>query len=681
MFVGVYQPQLCLVAVMAAALAARAGRFRTVVVLGFVMVGTMSGLLLVDRTETVRSVELPQGPIQITVEVMDPGTSTRWGGSVVVRPVAISIADEVASWNGPVGRLNGSGLDEWERGQRWIVETTMRSVRQPRLLDRVVWNGSTSWVEPIEGDGSFVRTARNYLLSGIDPEQSPGRALLAGFLLGDITALSDVEIEHMRRAGLSHFVAVSGSNVALFLALLFIMVGSFVGSRGRAIVGLLGLVFFVALVGPDPSVVRACVMASILLVARTIGLRPDVWVLIGGGVTALLLVSPELAFSLGFQLSVAATAGVVAGSSLFRGVRPRWLGSTLGASVGAQVTVAPVLLMTVGSVPLWAPVSNVVAAPLVAVATALGGVGALTGIDQIVASAAVLSNMVLEIAATAAPLPQLGAVAVGVVLLWASLLHFSRFRPALALVGSIGLIVSAVPVVSTTDGPAFVALDIGQGDALLVLGAEGETIMVDGGGSGTEALAALSRHGIDRIDLLVVTHAHLDHFGGLTEVVRSVEVRQLWHVESVDQADGYSAFLEIAQQYVHPETPGIGTYKLGTVELEVLGPIRRYASVNDQSLVLRVTVNDTTILLTGDIERFAQQDLLPERVDILKVPHHGAPTSDAEWLVATGAATAVVSVGENSFGHPSETLLGELVAAGMQVARTDISGDVVIPLG
>ena len=102
-------------------------------------------------------------------------------------------------------------------------------------------------------------------------------------------------------------------------------------------------------------------MAALVLVAKPLGIRPPVWTALAGGVTVLLVASPELAFSLGFQLSVAATAGVVVGARAFPDLRPRWVGSALGATLAAQVAVAPILLVAVGTVPLWSPLANVVA--------------------------------------------------------------------------------------------------------------------------------------------------------------------------------------------------------------------------------------------------------------------------------------------------------------------------------
>ena len=355
-------------------------------------------------------------------------------------------------------------------------------------------------------------------------------------------------------------------------------------------------------------------------------------------------------------------------------------GQRLGATLAAQVAVAPILLVAVSTVPLWSPLANVVAGPFVVAAPGLGGIGALLGIDALVALGEIFAGIVLGVAETVAPQPQLGvgsAVAIGLVGLAAAI---RALRPLAAMVGAVALAVSSISLAGHTEGPAFVALDVGQGDALVLLSSSGETVLVDGGDSGLVVLGGLARHGVDSIDLLVVTHPHLDHFGGLTDVLSRLPVGQLWYSGSPDHGSEFEAFLAMAAQHTHVVEPTRGRYTIGSISLEVLGPVRRYASPNDQSVVIRAVLANTTVLLTGDVELHAQDDLGSVSAMVLKVPHHGAATSDGGWLASTGASIAVISVGENSFGHPSLELLDDLRAAGMTIRRTDREGDVVVPL-
>jgi competence protein ComEC len=217
-----------------------------------------------------------------------------------------------------------------------------------------------------------------------------------------------------------------------------------------------------------------------------------------------------------------------------------------------------------------------------------------------------------------------------------------------------------VPGAGLTHGPVLIVLDIGQGDAIILRDAADTTMLIDTGPDPGAMLDALERHGIDAIDLVVITHPHRDHDAGLATLVDRVAVGAVWRApDSADVRtadDGFGTFMA-------PSSPRPGEYQIGDIAIEVLGPVRRYASANDQSIVLRVTINGVAVLLTGDVEEYAQADLGAQRSHVLKVPHYGGATSDLAWLAATQASVAVISVGDNSFGHPADDVINALVAA------------------
>lgn len=681
----------------AAGLAALGRRWTAALIIGLGSAGMVAGLLAEARQEQAAAAVLPAGEVRLLVEALVDGGGGADRGWALVRAAAVkSIGEEGRGrpWDGPSGWLRGD-VSGWPRSSRWWVTTVMTALPEDGGPGggpgrRAVWEGRAEEAEFAGYGGGLpgeqAAGVRSLILERLRPETDRGRALLAGFLLGDVSRLGDVEVEHMRRAGLSHFVAVSGSNVALFLGALFLLSGPLGWSaRRRALLGLAGLGFFILLIGPDPSVMRAAVMAGLVLSGRAFGLRPDIWRVLAAGAGLLILASPELAFSLGFQLSVAATAGVIVGSGCFRGVRPRWLGTALGASTFAQMSVAPVLLLAIGTIPLWAPAANVAAGPLVLAATGLGAAGVLTGLDPVTAVGAAAARAVLVIAESAAGLPQIDWRAFLLLLLLGAAALRPSLRPAAVLAGAAAV---AVLTVSFSPGlfggppvrPAFVALDVGQGDALLLLGEGGETLLVDGGSDGLVLRDGLARFGVRYIDLLIVSHAHRDHYGGLAGLIGSIPVREMWYAPFPGQGEQFGEFIASARARTAVSTPRPGRYRVGGVGLEVVGPLRRYASLNDQSIVVIASLGGSRILLSGDIERIAQAEMEPPPVEILKVPHQGAATSDPAWLAGTGASAAVVSVGPNTYGHPSADLLAELAAAGMEVRRTDLEGDVVIRL-
>ncbi len=681
---------LCLTA---AVLLVISGRWGIALLVGLVAIGGFGGYFLAARYHEATQVELPSERVTLLVEAASDAVGPPGDGIVTVTVVGVREENKTRWWKGPYGRLRGE-VSEWVRGSRWWVDTQMTASssleRLPGGRPPTVWEGKPSSVRPAHhlasGIPGLAQQARAILIDRIEPSSGGGRALLGGFILGDTTGLSEWEKESMRRSGLSHYVAVSGSNVAVFLGGLFLLAGPLGWSSvRRCVIGLAGLAFFVLLIGPDASVLRASVMAGIVLVGRAVGLRPDMWKVIGAGVGGLLIVAPELAFSLGFQLSVAATIGVMVGCRWFPNLRPRSLGTALGAACGAQLAVAPILLMAVGQIPLWSPLANVIAAPVVVIATALGAIGAIFGLVPLIALGGAFAQVVLAIADLASGLPQLGWKEASVLAGAGLLALLPRWRPVALLITS--LLVCAMTLALSPQipffkagGPALVALDVGQGDAILLLGGKGERVLVDGGADGLRLREGLARHGVNSLDLLVISHAHHDHYGGLAEVVGTMPIGEVWYAPFPGQAEAFSDLVSGAGQVTRVSVPNLGVHEVGSVRLEVLGPRRRYLSLNDQSIVIRATLGLRSVLLTGDIEKIAQAEMDPPRADVLKVPHQGAATSYTEWLANTGAGVAVVSVGPNPFGHPDEGLLAALREAGMTVRRTDLEGDVVVDL-
>jgi competence protein ComEC len=510
-----------------------------------------------------------------------------------------------------------------------------------------------------------------------------GRALLAGFLVGDTSGVADMDQWAMRRAGLSHYTAVSGSNVAIFLALLFVATGPLgIGPRRRALVGLMGLPIFAAATGFEPSVLRASAMAALVLGGRLAGIAFETWQVVAAAVIGLLALDPGLASDSGFQLSVAATAGVIVGS---RYPGPgAWTTRALAVGAGAQLAVAPLLILHFGQVPLLSPLANLVAAPLVSAATVLGSLG-VAGLAPATDLAVVGASAVLAIARTAARWPQIGWGGLVVALIVLIVFVFRPgSRPMLALLTSGTIAWLLLGPVPDLPDPGVVVLDVGQGDAILLSGGEGLFALVDGGPDPATLAENLAEYRVRNLDLVVLTHPHADHGAGLEALPDRIPVSVLWaggadQGEGDDEADLIRRYREDGVEVLDPRVGEV--YRLGGLVITVLGPERQYASVNDESIVLMVDGPARSMLLAGDIETHAQADLDGLEAAVLKVPHHGGGTSEQGWLQAVGADLAVVSVGPNDFGHPVPWVIETLEDAGAEVVRTDVVGDVAVPLG
>jgi competence protein ComEC len=607
---------------------------------------------------------------------------------------------------------------------RWAGVRLDSRLRVAGRLDRA--DGSDLAAVLIARGPPVVLTPPGWLLSSVDhlrsairravADQPPGpRALVPALVDGDDGGLADEVAADFRTAGLTHLLAVSGTNLTLIVGFLLVLARwCGVRARGLTVVGVFGVVGFVLLARTEPSVLRAAVMGSVALVGLGAGGRDRGLRALGVAVLVLLLVDPWLARSLGFALSSCATAGILVFGPPWRDALarwlPRWAAEAVAVPLAAQLACTPLVAAISGQVSLIAVAANLVVAWAVGPATVLGllgGVAALVWepLGQLVAApAAWCAAWIIAVARTSAGLPvaalawspspmsiglltavcAVAALALGTVL--------SRRGTVLGFSGVL-VVVMLVPLPTPgwpPPGWVLVACDVGQGDGLVVnLGAH-DAVVVDAGPDPALMDRCLHRLGVRAVPVIVLTHFHADHVDGLSGVLRG---RPVGRIETSPVADPPAGARLVEEEAARAGVPLRAveygeTTVVGPLRWQVLGPVRRAypdsdSPPNDASVVLLVEVRGIRLLLMGDEERPSQADLRRAttglRADVLKVAHHGSSKQDQELVEGLGARLAVISVGvDNDYGHPAPSTLRLLQHAGMLVRRTDLEGDVAV---
>ncbi|WP_433535274.1 ComEC/Rec2 family competence protein [Micromonospora sp. CA-249363] len=682
-----------------------------------------SARLVVRDAPPVRALAEKRAPVTADLVVRDDPRPIRSAG----RPGMLLVSAELIRLTAPDGeRLRASvrvlvlATDPAWRGllpgQRLTAEGRLGVPRGGDLTAAVL---ATTGPPERRGRPSWAQRAAGTLRAGLQRACAPlpddPGGLLPGLVVGDTSRLPPAVEEDFRATGMTHLNAVSGSNVAIVVgAVLLVARWARAGPWLAGVLCGVALVGFVILVRPSPSVVRAATMGAIGLVALAAGRPRAALPALAAAVTVLVLVDPELAGDAGFALSVLATGGLLLLAPRWRdGLRrrgvPAGLAEALAVPAAAQVACGPVVAGISGTVSLVAVPANLLAVPAIAPATVLGVTAAVlspvwpagAGFVAWLASwpawwLVVIARHGARLPAGTLPWPGGAWGALLLAGLTVALLVAAR-RPLvrrLVAVVAVAVLVGALGVRLVAGGwppPGWVvvACAVGQGDALVLPVAPGRAVLVDTGPEPGAVDACLRRLGIREVSLLVVSHFHLDHVGGVAGVFRGRRVAAVLTPSSTDPASGRAAVRAAATggRATMRDTTAGARHRIGGVELLVLGPPYPLGGTrsdpNNNSLVLRATVAGVSVLLPGDAETEEQHAVLvrtpPDqlRADVLKVAHHGSAYQDEGFLAAVRPAVALVPVGAgNTYGHPNPALLGRLSRHGARVLRTDTDGDV-----
>ncbi len=639
-----------------------------------------------------------------------------------------SLGIAVSDYSGTLPELRPGDLAEMElelmdAGERYGEATDVYAARGVHLrayyvaLHGVERDGRSALYFPQElmnaVKGSIVR---------VFPEDV--QEIMLALLIGDTHGVyEDVELDNaLSVTGVAHVVSVSG----MHLGFLYSALSALLGRRRAFFVGVPVLVLFTFMAGCSSAIVRACVMLVLSMLGTV--LKRDYDPLAGLAMALLLLLAenPVSVASVSLQLSFASMLGLILitprlnrwFNRRFRGVKGRAKGicraawSAFSASLGATVFTAPVVAVIFGYVSLLSPLANLLTLWAVSLAFTLGFAAAALGLIYAPLGiacawlAAWPARYFVWCISLLARIPYAAVYTADGGVVWWLLFTYAVFIAAIVMRRRRGLrlavpalcsaaVLAAVLISSalrTADERSVTVLDVGQGQSIALLSGE-SAVVVDCGGMGSwddagdvasEYLLGRGRYGIDA---LVLTHLHSDHADGAARLMTRVKVGTLYMPEGTDDSDGELAGILEAAARRGTEVVEISedtAVSLPGLELSLTAP-QDTGDENERGLVVRASIGEYDTVITGDVgaptERLlAEEGKLPPS-ELLIAGHHGSRSSNSFELVsAVRPETVVVSVGYNSYGHPTDEALVRLAVTGADIYRTDVNGDVTVTI-
>lgn len=667
----------------------------------------------------------------LEMELTDYAVEVRGGARC---PVKVDGLRGEAAYYGPRSLL------KLEPGNRVLAQTTAYSARDLAgeeshyFLSRGTFLRLYGGKEPLAvkpgqaGSWRYLpaRAAR-WLRENVDRLYSEeARGLIAALLTGERDGLSPQTASDLNESGLIHITAVSGLHCGFLIALLGALV--FRRQRLTALLGYPVLLFYMVMVGCTPSVVRSCVMAGFMLLAPLLGREGDALTSLSAALLVILLANPFAIASVSLQLSFAAVAGLLLPApKIYNGLnhfRPRRLNglpgklwsfctATISASLGVMACCAPFSAVYFGSLALVSPLSNLMALwmtpALFAAALIVSVSGAvlpvLAGLTVIPEA---LAGYLLWVAGWLAKLPGHGVYFIRPALWYwllgtyillglCVLIRGGKWKWGAVLAVSLAclLVMKELPRRQVReDRLTAVAVDVGQGAAMLFHSGD-RTALVDCGSlnsaqSAGEAVAeVMDQYGWGKLDYVVLTHYHEDHGAGLPWLLARVEAEQMLLPQLSDSEQGalQGEVLDLAARYgaVVRFVDRPWSTAFGDSVLTVYPPVGQSGG-NEMGLTILCTAGDFDFLITGDMDASTEKKLVklydfPD-VEVLLAGHHGSKYSTSKDLLeAVTPETGIISVGQNSFGHPAPEAMERMTDAGMTLRRTDEEGNILVRVG
>lgn len=680
---------------------------------------------------------------QVCAQVLEYPQQTDYGGSVRVSILAGSRTfDAMLYYSQTPEEPQPGDVISGVFSLRASTDASSEAAGRYRLSEGILLVGSGK-IQTVRHPGHLslrtipLRTAHRLSLALQQASPADVSPFLQSILCGDRSTLSDSVREDLSTAGISHIIAVSGMHVSILMAALFLVLGR--GGRRASLIGIPLLLFFVYLTGSSPSVVRAALMLMLMLLAPVFRRENDSPTNLGFAALLILLRNPWSVASASFQLSFLSMAGLLLFTGplyshfkeccpwksmlqwnplsrgpvwlrnlLLRGWEKlvRFLLATICATLGALSLTLPVTAVLYGRISTYGLLANLLAVWAVclcflgALLTAICAIlylplGKLLGwitawpVRYILLVSRVISGLPMASLPTSSVYVVLFLVFAYLVLVLMLLMREKHYGKPLLCIGA-ALVLAAVftRLGAHMEHFSVTALDVGQGQCIC-LRTDDFSAMVDCGGSnpgrvGSDAARYLNTVGIEKLDALILTHYDYDHVGGVFALLERMPVERLYLPEVPFDPEIRASIEEAARRENVRVVYVTENLELTLTEggLTIFAPVS-YETDNSASLAVLFSVSDYDLLITGDMDQYAEHRLLQTQtlpdLEALVAGHHGSDTSTGgELLRAIRPETVLISVGNNNYGHPSESVLRRLERIGAAVYTTEEYGQIEI---
>lgn len=543
--------------------------------------------------------------------------------------------------------------------------------------------------------------------------------ILSGMIIGDTSNISNETKEDFQKSGITHLLAVSGSNIATVILFSNYIVIKLFGKRYSDYISIIFIVFFVLISGSSPSVVRAGIMAILNLLANILIRKTES---INNLIIAsffILIYNPLAVINIGFLLSFAGTIGIIVFSKginkfLEKYIKIKTFSEIISLNLSAQIMIFPITLYFFNSFSLVGILANLLIIPVITLLT-FSGISILFSslvsmrISKIISLVInLITNYILAVIKSleylgflnlSMPTPKIWMLAVYYIFVY---LEYSNFKienqnyisrvsesknnlfklKALKILQVLICVIIGVNVLLKflpRNYTEITAIDVGQGDAFLIVTEKGKRILIDGGGSETSdydvgkniLMPYLLDRGFMKIDYIFISHAHADHIDGIYTIVENFRVDKIFVGPQLENDEKILKLKESAkkEKIAIVEIFEENKIKIDDLEFEILYPSKNVLeeNINNLSLIVKLNCNGREILFTGDAEEEVEKYLIKKYdnkldVDILKVGHHGAKTSSSEeFIKVVSPDISIISVAkDNNYGHPNKEVIRRL---------------------